>query len=221
MENATGMEQKLKNRIVIKPFNLVELFIAMVIFLIIMLCMVVILNSAQGVFSNSVDQDSIFSNTRVAFDLITRDLQSSLYEEDKIFFWQKSDSEINFVTVAESSNICEGRYKLEDYNIKRSAIDPGTHHWNFYANNSISAWDEEDFQTIIPYITELKFTCFDKNGNIIPPSSSSLTPYPDSIKIDITTLGQTSFLKWRETGQDSYRDDNARKFSKTVYLGGR
>lgn len=196
----------------------------MVVFLIIMLCMVVILNSAQGVFSNSVDQDSIFSNTRVAFDLITRDLQSSLYEQDKIFFWQEDNDKIYFFAVADSSKICDIRYKLDANNIKRYAGDSTKHSWNFYGNKSTNAWptvNEDDFQTIMPYVTELKFTCLDKNGNIISLSSSSLTPYPYSVNIDITTLGKASFLKWKETGQDSYRDENARKFSKTVFLGDR
>jgi hypothetical protein len=209
-----------KKGIKYNPFSLVELFVAMVVLLIIMLCMFTLLSSTQGAFSASIDNDSIYSNTRVAFDLITRDLQSSLYEEDKIFFWQKSDSEINFIAVCESSKICEVRYKLDANNIKRSAIDSDTHNWNFYGDASTTAWNAGDFHDIMPYVTDLIFTCFDKNGAIIP-FSSSLTPYPYSVKIDITTLGRRSFLQWQESGESTFKDNNTRTFSKTVYLGDR
>lgn len=212
-----------------KNFTLIELFTAMVLLLVIILCMMLILNSTQTVVLGSVDQDTLYSNSRTAFDLITRDLQCSLYEQDKIFFWHKSDSEINFISVCsdvgstQKSNIIEVKYKLDsnDNFIKRSKFHIGDSEWDFYGDKSISAWNEEDFIKIIPYVTGLKFTCFDKQGNIIASSLTNLTPYPYSIKIDITTLGGVSYIKWKETGDDSHKTNNERKFTKTVYLGER
>lgn len=203
------------------PFSLVELYVAIALLVIVMLCMFIIINSAQGIFSNSVDRDNIYGNTRVAFDLLTRDLQSSIYEEDKVFFWHKEADEISFVAIADSSQVCEIRYRLSGGKIQRSCVDSGTHNWNFYGNQSTDAWNAGNYQDIISYVTGFKLTCFDKEGNKIASSLSNSTPYPYSVKIDITTLGANAYRKWQESALPSYKDNNERTFSKTIYLGDR
>jgi hypothetical protein len=217
--------------VLFRPYSLLELLVAMAVLIVIMLCMVTILSSAQGICSNSLGQDNVFSDSRTAFDLITRDLQSSLYQEDKIFFWQESPEKINFISVTGSSDthgcsVCEIRYKLDsaDDFIKRSEISSDTPaKWNFYGNKSVSVWadDTDDFQKITPYVTGLKFTCFRKDGSVIAPDSGALTEYPFSVKIDITVLGRTAYRKWKENNSNLFRKENERIFTKTVYLGSR
>ena len=216
-------------KVIKKTFSLIEIFTAMILLLVVLLCMVMILTSTQTVVLGSMDQDSLYSNSHTAFDLITRDLQTSLYDQNNIFFWHKSDTEINFVAVAaevedtERSNVVEVKYKLDtsDNFLKRSIFYMGDSEWDFFGDKSISAWNEDDFSKIIPFVTDLKFTCFDKDGNIIASSETALTPYPYSVKIDITIIGEKSFIKWIETGDDTHRINNERKFTKTVYLGDR
>ncbi len=218
-------------------FSLVELIVGMVLLVFVVFCMVLILRSTQGVFRSSSDLDSVYTDAHAALDIMTRDLQSSLYDGDRIFFWHRNDREINFVAAdsyvasTEKCNICEIRYAgpdsvSNDMTLKRFSIassDPG---WDFYTTPTTGAWKDSDFnasncQVLLDYVTDLKITCYDAANNEIPLSSASLTPYPHYIKIELTVLGREPFAKWKESGLDSYKDENQRTFTATVFTGGR
>lgn len=219
-----------KKPYICKPFSLIELVAAMVLFIFLMIIIVTMFNSTQETFSTSVDRDNIYSNVSMVFNLMTRDLQSSLYEDDKIGFWQQSENELNFIAVADSSKICEIRYKYKPdnptdntYTIQRSEVDSDKHAWNFYNKQLSSAGTMNSgvFRDLMGNVTELKFTCFDKGNNIILPSESNDTAYPYSVKIDISCLSEKGALLYKETNDNEIKRLNERKFTKTVYLGER
>ena len=65
----------------ISSFTLVELMMAMAIFTVISLIMMRFFSSAQQIWSKTSQRNEIYSNARIAMDLIARDLQCSLYKE--------------------------------------------------------------------------------------------------------------------------------------------
>ncbi len=208
-------------------FTLVELMAAMAIFLILMAALLTFLFSSQKVWSASSSRSRLYENAGMAFEMITRDLHSSLYDTQSIPFWQKNSGELSFVSVlygvpgTEKTNVCEVRYRMSNNELQRSLFRISDPEWDFYGNMSTSAFDDSDFETVTEYLVDLEFSCYDADGNLIPPSSGSLTPYPNSIKIDIGMLDPGSFLKWRESGNADILNDMQRNFSRTIFLGKR
>ncbi len=115
-------------------FTLIELIAAMGVFSILMLIMLTFFDGAQKAWTNCINRSQIYENARVAFDLITRDLQCAYYEYEKIPFWHKgfttysgSDSIYDqqllaFTSVTSilpndncKSKICEVKYQLYNY----------------------------------------------------------------------------------------------------------
>jgi type II secretory pathway pseudopilin PulG len=86
-----------------KPFTLLELILAMGILTVIMVIMLSFFSAAQKAWMASSANAEIYENARVAMDLMTKDLQAALYNDDNstqgIYpFWHESDNRINFIT---------------------------------------------------------------------------------------------------------------------------
>ena len=107
------------------PFTLLELILAMGILMVIMVIMLSFFSAAQKAWMSSSANAEIYENARVAMDLITRDLQSALYNDENstkgIYpFWHESDSRINFISAtnvgdaADVSKIREVKYARSD-----------------------------------------------------------------------------------------------------------
>ncbi len=84
-------------------FTLVELIVSMSIFIVIMLILVKFMDAGQKLWSLHGRKNTAFEDARIALDLITRDLQGVLYNEDSsskgIYpFWHEADDRINFIT---------------------------------------------------------------------------------------------------------------------------
>lgn len=129
--------KKIRN---VSRFTLVELMMAMAIFTIISLIMMRFFSSAQQIWSKASQRNEVYADARIALDLIARDLQCALYNNDNsagsrkgIYpFWFQdvklvnnatyySDNNVqwtilNFITAtlakptSSSSSICELRY---------------------------------------------------------------------------------------------------------------
>lgn len=114
--------------------------------------------------------------------------------------------------------------------------------WNYYdnftvgrtgASNAFSANSDssEDFSKVIPYVTDLSFTCYKRDGTEITPdtdsTSSSVTEFPYSIRIDITLMDRNSFKKWQALdtagapNAATLKMNNERTFSRTILIGER
>jgi type II secretory pathway pseudopilin PulG len=86
-----------------KSFTLLELILAMGILTVIMVLMLSFFSAAQKAWMTSSANAEIYENARVAMDLMTRDLQTALYNDENsslgIYpFWHESDSKISFIS---------------------------------------------------------------------------------------------------------------------------
>ncbi|MFZ2653872.1 MAG: hypothetical protein WAX69_03080 [Victivallales bacterium] len=128
---------------------------------------------------------------------------------------------------------------LPDDNIFDATSNP-TGKWNFNRNFAVglSGTDKaftgntdssDTFDRIIPYVTDLVFTCYRRNGTEITPDSTGTTPteFPYSIRADITLMDRSSFMKWQildkggAANASQFKTDHGRKFTKTFLIGER
>jgi type II secretory pathway pseudopilin PulG len=100
----------------------------------------------------------------------------------------------------------------------------------------------EEFQKVIPYVTNLSFTCYKRDETTEIPSDlvgDGFTPYkmtfPYSVRVELSLMDQQSWLKWKAMGgkryitggallpdpQNDFRTKNERTFTKTIVLGER
>jgi type II secretory pathway pseudopilin PulG len=107
----------------------------------------------------------------------------------------------------------------------------------FTANSSSS----ENYQKVIPYVTELSFICYDREGNSIEPDRNtdksdnfgSITGFPYSVDVTLRLMDKDSWQKWLNLFSDNdypdnepisailFRQQNEREFRKTVFIGER
>ncbi len=102
------------------PFTLIELIVSMGIFVVIMLVLVQFMDAAQKLWLTCGKKTTTFEDARIAMDLITRDLQGVLYNEENstkgIYpFWHEADDRINFIsatTVGSSQDAPEANQSM-------------------------------------------------------------------------------------------------------------
>jgi type II secretory pathway pseudopilin PulG len=102
----------------------------------------------------------------------------------------------------------------------------------FTANND----SHELFSKMIPYVTNLKFKCYDADDSVIPSSIDTPNQLPYLIEIQLSLLEKISWARWKELGgkpsqiikntgepaeAKEYRKRHERTFTKTVYIGKR
>lgn len=124
-----------------RTFTLIEMLAAMAIFMIISVVMMQFFNSSQQLVTRASQRNQSFANVRVAFELMTRDLQCALYRNGDVaspkaqdiypFWFQRittvNDSDykysnllwdsLNFISATDinnegNSNVCELRYSF-------------------------------------------------------------------------------------------------------------
>ncbi|MFA7231975.1 MAG: hypothetical protein WC071_11955 [Victivallaceae bacterium] len=120
-----------------RPFTLIEIMMAMSIFLILSLIMMRFFSSSQRIFSLTSQRNMLYADARIAMDLIARDLQGAMYNNDNSskgiypFWFQKINdvgapyydsaypitwTSLNFIASTNlkpdgaNSNVCELRY---------------------------------------------------------------------------------------------------------------
>ena len=261
-------------------FTLLELIVSMAVFTLLMYTLLLFFDSAQKAWVQTSHRGAIYENTRVAFDLIERDIVSVFYEQDRIPFWHKGVTDATwgnnrnemlcFVSNTNTppngnciSKLCEIKYQLHyptDFNdadigwLMRSAT--GDHlvadidhpdgvantKWNFYDNFLVGMsgtgktftanTDSSDaFARVIPYVTNVIFTCYKLDGSEITPdtnsSSSSCTGFPYAVRVDISMMSRNSYMKWIALSKggapnaNTFRSENEITFTKTFLIGER
>ena len=114
--------------------------------------------------------------------------------------------------------------------------------WNFFNNITVSYGTDtsaftansdssDDYQKLIPFVTDFKVDCYDKaDAEILPNNQTSttgnLTPsnFPYSVVITITLLDSSSWQKWigmSGTAADSFKENKQQTFTRTVLIGNR
>ena len=246
-------------------FTALELLAAMTVFIILLLATSMFFTASQKAWIKSSDNSMTFENVRIAMELMTRELQSIYYRENKIPFWHKSKSgtdgysnqSLNFVSNTNvpqegvTTNLSEVKYQLwytadptEDSAgwLMRSVTGDNSSKWNFYdnltvgltgASNAFTANNDssEGYQKLIPYVTNLTFTCYDDGGFPIDSTINAVTELPISIEINLSLMDNNSWQKWiglggtpQDLGSDpasDFRKRYERTFKKTVIIGNR
>ncbi len=131
--------------------------------------------------------------------------------------------------------------KLKFYNMFTIRVRGGSPTTEIYTLDNGSS---EDWQKVVPYVTALTFECNRRDGSAITGYSPKFadvsyilnkpktdnTPFPFSIRINITLLDMESWNKWiamigsstsEPTAAATFRQQRERKFSKIVLLGER
>ncbi len=93
---------KSRKKQIISNFTLAELVVSMGIFTILMLILVQFTDAAQKIWTNTGTKVTMYEDARVALDLISRDLQGVLYNDEisskGIYpFWHEAPDRINFI----------------------------------------------------------------------------------------------------------------------------
>ena len=159
-----------------------------------------------------------------------------------------------------TSTACELQYQLyynEDNDVVQDTagwmllsitgnkLDNGgvNNEWNFYNSNSATAFSTDNssrnnYIKLIPYVTELDFTCYNSAGKIIRGDESDSQVLPTSIEVTLSLMGRTSWNKWIEIGgngninndiiddnenaaAETFRKKHEQTFKRTIYIGNR
>jgi len=181
-------------------FTLLELVVSLAVFVIIILIISRFYSSTIDAATETNKKTMVFENSRIAMDLLTRDIQSIYYIYDSTPFWHSSpagQSEVlAFVSAAankpvgSNSSLCEIQYtKNSDGWLTRSITgDNNGLNYDFINNFNVGAEgannaftvngnSREGYQKVIPYVTAMSFTCFDDNGVSISPFTSNSSDY--------------------------------------------
>lgn len=128
------MKRNLKNVRLVCRFTLVELLVSMGVFTLLMFVLIRFFDSAQKAWTLSSQRNMVYENARIALDLITRDLQCALYNDENSVkgiypFWHENTNKINFITATSikssnaTSKICEVKYARSDGTLYRDDIN--------------------------------------------------------------------------------------------------
>jgi Tfp pilus assembly protein PilW len=165
------------------PFTLLELILAMGILSVIMVIMLSFFSAAQKAWMTSSANSEIYENARVAMDLMTRDLQAALYNDDNsdkgIYpFWHESDSRINFISAtsigdsADLPNIIrEVKYARSDgTTMTLNGFNTGTTNlikggWLVRSVTGVSKRDTSDPNTKTNALNKYNFDLFPRGGS--------------------------------------------------------
>jgi prepilin-type N-terminal cleavage/methylation domain-containing protein len=115
--------------------------------------------------------------------------------------------------------------------------------WNFWSNQGYydiadadSAFtatnsSSEDYEKLIPYVTDLNFTCYSRNDSIISGDEEDSKTFPFSVEIELKILDRVSWQKWTSLDNDhsddesieaqTFRRKNERTFTKAIQVGNR
>ncbi len=164
------------------PFTLLELILAMGILTVIMVIMLSFFSAAQKAWMASSANSEIYENARVAMDLMTRDLQAALYNDDNsdkgIYpFWHESDSRINFISATSIGDSADGANIIREIKYARSdgttmtlnGLNTGTTNlikggWLVRSVTGVSKRDSSDPNTETNALNKYNFDLFPRGG---------------------------------------------------------
>lgn len=132
------------------------------------------------------------------------------------------------------------------HNLKVAFIgdNKGAALWNYVSNppsqtilsDLLDVVANTTVQTIIPYVTEFKITCFYKCGRVIPDTTmfpttlptgetaDNILEFPYAVQIKLSVLDKINYQKWQNVGFDAaseFKLNNERSFFRMIYIGER
>jgi len=218
-------------------FTLVELMAAIAILVLLMYMLFRFISSAQTAWSLTNSSTEVYEKARIAFDLITRDLQAAVARSDDvpgrhIRFKQNAADELTFVSCTQPtrgslSDFCEVGYHLDTYTFERALVDSPTCGWNIYETNPSEGTvnDQTGFQKVIGGVLSMGFVCYDDSMNTATWSGMNYeTSLPFAVQVTMRLMDDQSFKTWQTVSGAARTDvENraARSFTKMVFLGNR
>ncbi len=224
-----------------KQFTLIEVILSMAILMIIVIFMTNFLKFTQNVWMRSKNKSSLFQEANIAFTNIEEDFSTNYnYPENDIspLFWNEGDiihfvSSKGYLNDSIETNLNEISYRYKNNELQRRDINP--EHSDFNVIDIIKSikedptvdyktiWNnnsEDDFNTVIPNIKKIEFSCEDGDFEVT-------ANYPTYLRINLTLMPQESFSQEQELfGSDATDSELAnspfkkyeRTFSKLIKI---
>ena len=174
---------------------------------------------------------------------------ADIYNNDLLCFI----SETPMPPSGSTSNVCEIKYQLYSTSesdlrndssagmLRRSVTGDNSSKWNFLNKDSNKYYDynssdyaftadnssSEDYADLIPYVTDLNFTCYSREDStaekIISGTEADSKTFPYSIDIELKMLDKNTWNKWitNPTANKELRYKFERTFTKSVLIGDR
>ena len=217
-------------------FSLVELIVSMSVLTIIMLALVNFYSAAQNGWTNSAKRSEMYENASAIFNIISRDIQTICYNE-KYPYHQGTTSSLSFMSSTQmapsgkyESPYFEVHYVLSSGWFSRACVADKDSNGNASSawNPTNSSWyaspdpstDSDSYRKIAPGITTLTFTGKNKTGG-----STSSNELPAYLTVEIEMMDKNNLAAYNaitnSTAQSAFKTKNAKKFTKTYYLGDR
>lgn len=218
-------------------FTLVELLVAMTVFSILLLLMLQFFSGAQKMWTSTEKRNELYADARIAMDLMTSLIQSSVAIHDNIpFVIPSSKDELYLVTKSpinlggDAETLALVVFYLKNNNelyIKRLVnTDPN---FEFFFRPFGSTGAATDFATLADQFPNLKSAGVDEDKvlsnvisltfNKIPSSSSDNRPL--AIEIKLSLMDAFNFDLWKNGStavQQTLEERHLYTFSRIVYL---
>ncbi len=205
---------------------------AVVVLLVLLVAVLRLFSGTQRVWSTSGNLSEIYENSRVALEVVTRDLQAAVVQtgetlESSIRFYQPADEELCFVsaglaTGGGGSQLVEVAYKLEDNVFKRAARDDSDAGWNVYGARGHFA-EASAYETVVEGVIRQEFVCYHQDGTVweIPSERSGENLRPTAVSVSLTLLDRQSMRLYQqmpEAARVRLVAQKARTVTKTISL---
>jgi Tfp pilus assembly protein FimT len=213
------------------PFSLLEMLLAMGLLAFLMLVLVKFFANMQTAFTLSMNTAELYENARVAFDVITRDLQCGVAAADdipgrNICFHQSGGGSLWFVTSGEISSsakcgLIEVGYRWSANRFERAFVDDTNSGWAVYGNRD-DADDQDGYRKVIEGVMGQSFVCYSES--MVAYSPNQATALPHVVSVMLTLMDSKAFALWQRMPEPQRRaleGKVTRTFRKTVFLGGR
>ncbi len=232
-----------------RQFTLVELLAAMAVLVIMMFLLFRFIAGAQQAWSVATSSQEVYEKSRIAMDLITRDLQSAIARANDvpgqhIRFQQVDFDKLRFVSNgavgaggSESSPsvslLAEVGYQFDatNYAFERALENSAglATGWDLYEDRSGAPScinKQGGFNEVIDGVLGVQFICYNEGMGAVTPwlGTAVETAVPYAVDVRLRIMDGKSFNRWKLlTGPDKSRLESevALTFSKMIFLGGR
>ncbi len=214
-------------------FTMLELMVSMVLLITVTTLLVRFFANMQKAWRQTMNTALVYEDSRIAFDIITRDLQSAVAHPAEldafgrsIRFHQPDSQRLWFVTVVQenrqaSTADIEVGYRLSGTELQRAFVDSTCSTWNVFGPREDPADPPEQaqYRRIIDGVLDLQFTC--RNHVLETYSPQQETALPLAVTVEITLLDRQTRKKAEKlpaAERQELETKASRTFRKTIHI---
>lgn len=210
-------------------FSLVEAIAAIAILVILTYLLLRFFTGVQDVYGYSMNAVSLQDSARVALEIISQDVRSTVARPDDIpgsdiRFHQPDSASIWIVCSGEpstgaTSEMLEVAYRHNARQLERAFVDDSNSAWNIYGDRD-NADDQDGFQPVIEGVFAQTFICYDRSMTPYQPDNESTPPY--MVSIILTLMDPHSYERWQSVGaaqRNALERQTLQTFRKSVRVG--